>query len=476
MLLLACIGFAGSFATIRQRRLASPTSILEIEATHPLVNVPCLNFSFYSPAVRPHPRVVIVGSGFGGLQCAKALRGEPVDVLLVDRQNYHLFTPLLYQVASCLLNPSEVAAPLRKVLRGAPNVRYRQGDVTDADFERKQVRLSDGTTLEYDMLVLATGSVTNYYGNDAIESEALGLKDLGEALQLRNHVLECLERAAATADSDERRRLLTFCIVGGGPTGVEFAGALAELVRLVLPHEYPEFPPSDVRIVLLEGGERVLPTFKARLSDYARRELRQRGVDVRTKTLVASADDRGVVMRDGTELPTASIVWTAGVRPTHMSVHPEVTHTEQERFTVDGHLRVLGAEDVYAIGDVAAAPDRAGRVLPMLSAPAMQAGRYVAREIARGPTRTVFRYRDKGTMATIGRRAAVAQMGPIQLTGELGWVAWLVVHLYYLIGFENRLRVMFRWAWYYLRLDRPVRSILRADPSRAHAQIGRPDR
>ncbi len=416
--------------------------------------------------MRPHPRVVIVGSGFGGLPCAKALRGWPVDVTLVDRQNYHLFTPLLYQVASCLLNPSEITAPIRKVLRGAPNVRYRQGDVIDVDFAKQHVHLADGATLEYDTLVLATGSVTNYYGNHAVESEALGLKDLGEALHLRNHVLDCLERAAIATDAAERRRLLTFCIVGGGPTGVEFAGALAELVRLVLPYEYPEFPPSDVRIMLLEGGGRLLPTFKQRLSKYARRELEQRGVEVRTETLVASADEQGVMLRDGTELPTASIVWTAGVRPSHITVHPGVTHTEQERFAVDSHLRILGAEHAYAIGDVAAAPDRGGRALPMLSPPAMQAGRYVAREIVRGSTRQAFHYRDKGTMATIGRRAAVAQIGPIQFTGLLGWLAWLVVHLYYLIGFENRLRVLLRWGWYYVRLDRPVRSILRADPPR----------
>jgi NADH:ubiquinone reductase (H+-translocating) len=407
--------------------------------------------------------VIIVGAGFGGLQCAKALRGEPVAVTLVDRQNYHLFTPLLYQVASCLLNPSEVTAPIRKVLRGAANVRYRQGEVVDVDFEKQQVRLADGETLEYDSLVLATGSTTNYYGNDAVESRALGLKDLAEALQLRNHVLDCLEQAASVHDAAERQRLLTFCIVGGGPTGVEFAGALAELVRLVLPHEYPEFPPSDVRIVLLEGGDRVLPSFKRRLSKYARRELEHRGVDVHTGTLVASADARGVVMHDGTELPTASIVWTAGVRPSVVPHHPRVKRTEQQRFAVDDHLRILGAGNAYGIGDASAAPDHRGKPLPMLSPPAMQAGRYVARQILHTSTRK-FRYRDKGTMATIGRRAAVAQVGPIQLTGLLGWVAWLVVHLYYLIGFENRLRVMLRWGWYYIRLDRPVRSILRADP------------
>src|SRR5205823_7060057 len=187
----------------------------------------------YVRPVRPSPRVVIVGGGFGGLQCAKALRGQPVEVLLVDRRNYHLFTPLLYQVASCLLNPSEIAAPLRKVLRGAPNVRYRAGDVAGVDFERKRVRLSDDVELPYDYLVLATGSTTNYYGNESVRAHALGLKDLGEALQLRNHVLECLDRAANAADDHERRRLLNFCIVGGGPTGVEYAGALAELARLI---------------------------------------------------------------------------------------------------------------------------------------------------------------------------------------------------------------------------------------------------
>ena len=292
--------------------------------------------------MRPHPRVVIVGAGFGGLQCAKALRDQPVDVVLVDMQNYHLFTPLLYQVASCLLAPSEITAPLRKVLRGAPNVRYRQGEVVDVDFAHQHVRLADGTVLEYDHVVLATGSTTNYYGNDAIESRALGLKTLGEALQLRNHVLDCLERATAATDPVERERLLTFCIVGGGPTGVEYAGALAELARLVLPREYPELRPHEFRIVLLEGGDRVLPTFKRRLSAYGRRELERRGVDVRTDVLVASADDMGVVTRDGTEIRTATLVWTAGVQPSSVPLHPGVTRTDTRRIAVDDHLRILG--------------------------------------------------------------------------------------------------------------------------------------
>jgi NADH dehydrogenase len=410
--------------------------------------------------------VVIVGAGFGGLQCARKLAGQPVDVTIVDRQNYHLFTPLLYQVASCLLNPSEITAPVRKVFRDSKNVRYRQGDVVDVDFAKQQLRLADGTTLDYDELVLATGSTTNYYGNDEIAHRSLGLKDLAQALQLRNHVLECFEKAAETTDQKERRRLLTFCIIGGGPTGVEYAGALAELVRLVLPHEYPEFPPSDVRVVLLEGGDRLLPVFKRRLSRYTRRELELLGVEVHTDTLVASAGQRGVVTKDGTEIVTASIIWTAGVQPAVVPHHPGVTRSDHDRLAVDDHLRILGAQHVWGIGDAAAAPDRHGRALPMLSPPAMQAGRYVARQILHPGSRRKFHYFDKGIMATIGRRAAVAQIGPLQFTGFIGWMAWLVVHLYYLIGFENRLRVIVRWSWYYLRLDRPVRAIMPGYSSR----------
>ncbi len=416
-------------------------------------------------SAKPLPRVVVIGGGFGGLQCAKALRDEAVEVVLVDPRNYHLFTPLLYQVASCLLNPAEIAAPLRKVFRGAANIRYQMGAVAYVDFAGKLVHLDDGTVLEYDSLVVATGSVTNYYGNDAIEQHALGLKDLGEALQLRNHVLECLERAAACADDEERRRLLTFCIVGGGPTGVEYAGALAELVRLVLPYEYPELAPSHVSIVLLEGGERVLTMFVPQLSRYALAELGQLGVEVRTNVLVASASDKGVVLRDGNDISTATVVWAAGVQPN------DVLDEKPRRIEVDDHLRIAGASDAFAIGDVAAVRDKHGNVLPMISPAAMQAGRYVARQILSGGARTgsarrPFRYRDKGTLATIGRKRAVGQIGKLRFHGFVGWVVWLVVHLYYLIGFENRLQVMLRWSWYYVRLDRPARAIIRAHPSR----------
>jgi NADH dehydrogenase len=415
-------------------------------------------------AARRH-RVVVIGAGFGGLQCARKLRGQPVDVVLVDRHNYHLFTPLLYQVASCLLNPSEIAAPLRKVFRGVDNVRVRVGEVTGVDFDNRCVHLADGSALEYDDVVVAAGTTTNYFGNDELARHVLGLKDLGQALRLRNHVLAVLEHAAESDDPDERRAHLTFCVVGGGPTGVEYAGALAELVRLVLPQEYPELDPNDVRIVVLEGGDRLLPAFPPRLSTYAARELEHRGVEVRTGALVKSADDRHVETSDGATLATRTIVWTAGVRPSDLVRDVAAPRTKGQRFEVDEHLRINGIPHAYAIGDAAAGVDRHGNVLPMLSPPAMQEGRHVARHIVatrRGQRVRAFRYHDKGTLATIGRTSAVGVVGPLRFTGFLGWVVWLAVHLYYLIGFENRVRVLMRWAWYYFRYDRPVRSLIDA--------------
>jgi NADH dehydrogenase len=349
------------------------------------------------------------------------------------------------------------------VFRGARNLRYRQGEVIHVDLDAKRLTLADATHLDYDFLVVASGSVTNYYGKVEVAEHALELKDLGEALRLRNHVLECFERATTTRDPVARDRCLTFCIVGAGPTGVEYAGALGEFVRLVVPAEYPELASSSIRIVLLEGGDRVLPTFKPRLSHYARRQLELRGVEVRLGVLVDTADDAGVVLHDGTELATSTMVWTAGVRSAN------VLDEAGSRIGVDDHFRIHGARDAYAIGDVAAGLDPHGATLPMLSPPAMQAGRYVAREIVRGAAPHAFHYRDKGTLATIGRTSAVGQVGPFTFTGFIGWVVWLVVHFYYLIGFENRLRVLLRWAWYYVRLDRPVRMIIREQAPRISA-------
>ena len=391
---------------------------------------------------------------------------------LIDRNNYHLFTPLLYQVASCLLAPTEIAAPLRRVFRRATNVRVHVGDVVSVDTEARTVALADGTNVPYDRLVITTGSATNYFGNDTIATHSFGLKDLGEALTLRNHVLEVLDRASWCAPGDEMRdALLTFCIVGAGPTGVEYAGALAELVRLIFPLEYPELRDARVRIVVLEMSDRVLASFHPSLGRYARTELERLGVEVRLGASVASLDESGAELGDGTRIDSSTVVWTAGVQPAKITEPLRSPHTGRGRVVVDDRLRVAGAPGVYAIGDTAAAVDPSGKELPMVSPPAMQAGRYVAADIL-GRTRGPFRYRDKGNLATIGRRSAVAEIGPLRLRGATAWAMWLVVHIYYLIGFENRAAVMLRWSWYYVRYERPVRAAIRAGRAGVGSQGG----
>ena len=423
--------------------------------------------------MRRRPRIVIVGGGFGGLACARKLDGAAVDVLLLDAHNYHLFTPLLYQVATALLNPSDIAYPLRRVFRRSPNVRFRQGAVAAIEPDRRVIRMHDGDEISYDACVVATGSVNDYFGHAGLARATIGLKDLEEALRLRNHVLSCLERASQEPDRRERRRWLTFVIVGGGPTGVEYAGALGELLAIVLGRDYPELRPEDAHLVLVEGRDRLLDAFPPRLGRYAERQLRRRGVDVRTEKLVSSASATAASLSSGEVVPTRTIVWSAGVRPQHPLAPSDVAQSRTRRIEVDDHLRVRGVADVYAIGDAAAARGPEGE-LPMVSPPAMQEGRYVARLLraaaasddARIDDAPPFRYVDKGTMATIGRNAAVARIGPLQLTGFIGWATWLLVHLYYLIGFRNRAVVLAEWGWEYLRRDRPIRIImpLESDP------------
>jgi NADH:ubiquinone reductase (H+-translocating) len=417
-------------------------------------------------AVPARPRVVIVGGGFGGLACARALDGADVDVLLLDARNYHLFTPLLYQVATALLDPSDIAYPFRTVFRRSANVRFRQARVTGVDFDAKRLTVTGGDTIAYDQLVLATGSANAYFGNPELAERTIGMKALDEAMRLRNHVLSCLERAAQCADPAERAEWLTFVIAGGGPTGVEYAGALAELLDMVLGRDFPELAPGSGRVVLVEGADRLLGAFHPKLGAYAADTLRDRGVEVRLSTLVKEATETAAVLST-TTIPARTIVWSAGVGPTDPLPDKEegVERSRSHRLEVDPYLRLR--PDVYAIGDVASvqSPPGAGNggELPMLSPPAMQEGRYVARAIRQsGRLDRPFRYRDKGTMATIGRRAAVAQVGPVRLRGFLGWITWLVVHLYYLIGFRNRAAVLASWGWDYLRRDRPIRLIVRS--------------
>jgi NADH dehydrogenase len=414
------------------------------------------------------PRVVIVGAGFGGLQCARKLESSAVDVLLVDRHNYHLFTPLLYQVASALLNPSDIAFPVRKVFRGSSNVRFRQAEVVRADFARRQLELAEGEPIAYDRLVIAAGSTTHFYGNRALQAQAHGLKSLGQALELRNHVLGCLEAASRESAAERQLRRLTFVVVGGGPTGVEFAGALAELMRLVVDKEYPQIRVRP-RIVLVEGSEQLLGMFERRLGEYAAARLGRLGVEVRTGVLVDTLDGAEVKLSDGGLIEADTLVWSAGVKAAELSIACDAPLTRSGRVAVDGFLRLDGEPQVYAIGDIAGVVHQ-GSELPMISPPAMQQGRYVADHILAHladtpddpPKLAPFEYLDKGAMATIGRNAAVCSLRGTSVTGFVGWMAWLVVHIYYLIGFRNRLVVLWSWCWNYLWYDRPVRIITRA--------------
>ncbi|MDQ6713464.1 MAG: NAD(P)/FAD-dependent oxidoreductase [Candidatus Dormibacteraeota bacterium] len=413
------------------------------------------------------PRVVIVGAGFGGLACARKLDGEPVDVILLDQHNYHLFTPLLYQVATGLLNPSDIAYPLRTIFRHSPNVRFRQATVTRVDLAAKVVRLDAGPPLSYDYLVMATGSTDNYFGNQEVARVSLGLKSLEDATRLRNHVLTCLEHADAEPDPQVRRALLTFVVVGGGPTGVESSGALSELMAIVAGKDYHQISRAEIRIILVEGTERLLNAFSVRLGRYAQRVLSRRGVEVRSGALVKNANRHSVTFSDGTAIACSTIIWSAGVRPNDPIGEAPLPRFRNARIEVDPWMRIAGAPGGFAIGD-AASPRVGERDLPMLSPPAMQAGRYVARTITdevRGVQgeRTPFHYVDKGTMATVGRNAGVTHLpGGLEFTGFLGWLTWLFVHVYYLIGFRNRISALASWAWDYLRHDRPIRIILAA--------------
>jgi len=423
-------------------------------------------------------RVVIVGAGFGGLECARKLNRAPVDVLLVDKGGYHLFTPLLYQVATALLNPSEIAYPLRALFRKSPNVRVLTTTVTGVDLRRRVVHASPGEEIPYDYLVLATGSANNYHGNEQLAENSIGLKTLEDGTHLRNHVLGCLERADRETDPDQRRALLTFVVAGGGPGGVEYSGALTELLRLVAGRDFPAVTLADTHVLLVQSAGRLLTAFSERLGRYAERKLTSRGVEVRTKTHITAADGHQVTLSDGSTVAARTVVWAGGVAPLVPRVEPEPDSGHSGRVRVDEFLRIPGAQRAYALGDAAGAGQH-GKELPMVSAPAIQAGRYVATAIRAdlsGGTAAPFRYFDKGRMATIGRNAAVAQLrGGLQLTGFAGWLAWLSVHVWYLVGFRNRFMALASWAGYYLRRDRPIRIILQTPPDPIVATLRTPD-
>jgi len=424
---------------------------------------------------RPH--VVIIGAGFGGLATAKQLADAPVDVTVVDRHNFHTFQPLLYQVATSGLTPGDVAHSVRGTFHGQPNVAFRLATVTGADLDAHTLDVEneagDVVELPYDQLVVAAGAVTNTFGTPGVAEHGFPLYTLGDAVRLRNHIIERFE----LTDADHSLRdtgSLTFVVVGGGPTGVETAGALSELIDVVFRRDFQQLDVGHARVVLVEMRDDLLAPFSPSSRAHARQTLIRRGVEVRTGTAVASVDEDRVVLTDGTEIPTHTLVWAAGVQANPVARALGLPVGRSGRVEVGPDLRVVGHPEVWAVGDVAGAPDRGTDLLPQLAPVAIQSGRHVGKQIVgtlTGRPTTPFRYRDKGTMATIGRRAAVAELpGGIRLRGTPAWLAWLGLHLLFLAGFRNRISVFVNWAWNYVTWDRGPRLILR--PERADRSDG----
>jgi NADH dehydrogenase len=402
-------------------------------------------------------RVIVVGAGFGGLEVAKALgsrdEGSPVDVTVIDRLNYFLFQPLLYQVAMAGLAATDVAYPIRAALHGRRNVTVLLAEVTGVDVAGRTVKLDDGTTLPYDYLVMAAGAQTSYFGHDQWAKFAPGLKDLDDALEVRKRVLTALEAAERATDPDQRQRQLTFVVVGGGPTGVELAGAIADLSRDILAVDFKRLDRKAVRVVLVEMADRILTPFDPPLSDKARAQLEDLGVEVRTGVRVESIDAAGVKV-GGETVHAGTVLWGAGVRPNPLTAALGVPLDRGGRVIVGQDCAVPGHPELFVIGDMAAfTPEGETVPLPGISPVAMQEARAVARNIRddlAGLPRAKFSYFDKGFMATIGRARAVAQIGRLRMSGLIAWLAWVFIHLWYLVGFRNRLSVFTNWIWAYI--------------------------
>ena len=410
-------------------------------------------------------RVVIVGSGFGGLNAAQALAKAPVRVTVIDRKNHHTFQPLLYQVATAGLSPGEIAAPIRSILRSHQNVEVLMAEVTGFDLERRVVETAE-TEIPYDYLIVAAGARHSYFGHPEWEALAPGLKTIEDALEIRRRVLLAFELEERRVASGEASTPLNFVVVGGGPTGVELAGTLAEISRHALAHDFRSIDPARTHIALIEAGPRVLPAYSEDLSRSAEEQLQRLGVEVRTSTMVTKVEP-GAVDIGSTRLPATVVLWAAGVAASSLGkqLSPEVDRAG--RVPVLPDLTLPGYREVFVIGDLAAARDEKGNLLPGVAPVAMQEGNFAARMIreeveapsGRRLARPTFHYWDKGSLATIGRAAAVAQFGQIHISGFVAWLSWLFVHIFFLIGFRNRLLVFIQWAWSYLTYERGARLI-----------------
>ena len=406
------------------------------------------------------PHVVIIGGGFGGLYAARALRRAPVEITLVDRRNHHVFQPLLYQVATAALNPADIARPIRSILRKQRNASVVMAEVTGLDIPRRRVILADGNDLFYDYLIVATGAAHSYFGNEQWAEHAPGLKTIEDALEIRRRVLTAFEAAELEPDPEEKGAWLTFVVVGGGPTGVELAGALAEISRHALARDFRYIDPTQARIVLVEGLERILPTFPEKLSIKARRQLEKLGVEVRVDAKVTSIDPSGVQL-GADRIRSRTALWAAGVLASPLARSLGAPLDRAGRVQVRPELNVPGHPDVFVIGDLALVT-RDGETVPGVAPAAMQMAAHTARNIKAAISSQPYKpftYRDKGMLATIGRSAAVANFKRLQLSGFLAWVAWLTIHIYFLIGFRNRLLVLIQWAWAYVTYERGARLI-----------------
>jgi len=411
------------------------------------------------------PRVVIVGGGFGGIETAKALRHAAVKVTIIDRQNHHCFQPLLYQVATAALSPADVAWPIRHMLATQRNATVLMAEVRAID-TRKRLVLTGGVSIPYDYLVIATGATHSYFGHENWAMFAPGLKGIDDATRTRRRILIAFERAEITENEEERKRLLTFAIVGGGPTGVEMAGALAEIARQTLPSDFRRIDPSTARILLIEAGPRILPALPEPLSAYAERALRGMGVEVLTSSLVTNCDENGVEV-GGHLMSAGTIIWAAGVVASPVAAWMQVASDKAGRVVVEPDLSVSGLPNVFVIGDAAAVRSASNQIVPGLAAAAKQMGRYVGNVIAARaqgkPSPDPFRYRHQGDLATIGWRTAVVNLRHVRLTGLLGWLFWSLAHIYFLIGLRSRFVVAFSWAWQYLTFQRGARLITGID-------------